>query len=69
MQVKQKVGALEETLAVFRDHKIDLRHIESRPAAQIDEKADYTFYITTTQCAELVRTLSTGRGHRQPRAR
>eukprot|EP00729_Bicosta_minor_P008486 gene8486-27540_t len=45
--VKNRVGILEETIALFRKYTMDLTHIESRPNQGHDSEADFMFFLTT----------------------
>jgi len=41
--VRNKVGVLEQCLAIFRKHNLNLKKIESRPSTS--QTADYDFYV------------------------
>ena len=37
---------MEDTLKLFRENALDLKHIESRPNQDSDSAADFNFFIT-----------------------
>eukprot|EP01147_Barroeca_monosierra_P000281 gene281-3653_t len=53
--ITSKIGALENVLDVFKCHKMDLTHIESRPSKAA--VTDYDFFISTEASAEAIDNL------------
>lgn len=57
-RTKSEVGSLQAALAIFKEHDVDLTHIESRPARA--GHSEYEFFVSTLAASEKVRVAVQG---------